>query len=279
MISEKLSTILEKKLPQNLISFLPSRWWKIGDVLITTIPNELMGYKEDIGEAFLKMELNIRVVLGKTGPTKGVTRKPEFTHLAGDGNAETLHKELGCIFKIDAAKLTFSPGNHGERKRLLEIVEPNEFIIDMFSCIGNLSLPLAVHKQPKMLLAAEINPLAHKYLEYNIELNKVQDHMKSILGDNRIVLQDYYQQADRVLSGYLASDIEQISVGVKLCKKGGILHFHAGVPNNKEILDNPLNKIKKIVEQENRTLEVLNQKRVKKYSPGIDHIVIDIKIF
>ena len=48
MINEKLSTILEKKLPPNLISFLPSRWWKIGDVLITTIPNELMEYKEDI---------------------------------------------------------------------------------------------------------------------------------------------------------------------------------------------------------------------------------------
>jgi tRNA wybutosine-synthesizing protein 2 len=238
----------------------------------------LLDYKEEIGEAFLNMEKSIRVVLGKTGPTKGVTRKPDFTHLAGEKNTETIHKELGCLFKIDAAKLTFSPGNHGERKRLLEIVDTNEFIIDMFSCVGNLSLPLAVHKQPIMLLAVEINPLAHKYLEYNIKLNKVQDRMKSILGDNRIVLQDYYQQADRVLSGYLTSDFEQISLGVKLCKRGGILHFHAGVPNNKEILDNPLNKIKKIVEQENRTFVVHNKKRVKKYSPGIDHIVLDIQI-
>jgi tRNA wybutosine-synthesizing protein 2 len=279
MISEKLSILLENKIPQNLISFLPNRWWKVGDVLISTIPEELMNYTGEIGEAFLKLESNVRVVLGKTGPTKGVTRKPGFTHLAGEENTVTTHKELGCLFKIDAAKLTFSPGNHGERNRLLEITGINEFIVDMFSCIGNLSLPLAVHKQPKMLIAAEINPLAHKYLEQNIKLNKVQDHMKSILGDNRMVLEDYYQQADRVLSGYLASDLEQITVGVKLCKKGGILHFHAGVPNNKEILDNPINKIKKIVEQENRTLEVINQKRVKKYSPGIDHIVIDIKIF
>ena len=279
MISEKLSAILENKIPQNLISFLPSRWWKIGDVLISTIPEELMEYKRDIGEAFLKLESNVRVVLGKTGPTIGITRKPTFTHLAGEKNTETIHKELGCHFKIDAAKLTFSPGNHGERKRLLEITKPNEFIIDMFSCIGNLSLPLAVHNQPKMLLASEINPLAHKYLEQNIKLNKVQEHMKSILGDNRVTLHDYFHQADRVISGYLASDLDQITVGIKLCKKGGILHFHAGVPNNKEILDNPINKITKIVERENRTLEVITQKRVKKYSPGIDHIVIDIKIF
>ena len=167
---ELLVELLVEKIPKELLMHIPHRWWFVGDVLITTIPEELLEYRNDVGRAFLQLEpKRARTVLGKTGPTKGITREPNFEHLAGDKNTETVHKELGCLFKIDAAKLTFSPGNHFERKRMIDTVKKGEFIVDMFSCVGNLSLPIAVHKSPKKIIAAEINPYAFKYLEENIQ--------------------------------------------------------------------------------------------------------------
>ncbi len=268
---------LQSKIPEDLLSFVPQHWWKIGDILILTIPQQLLKFKEDIGEALLALEQKpLRTVLGKVGPTKGIVRTPSFEFLAGDVNTETIHKELGCKFKIDAAKLTFSPGNHGERERLLKISNENEFIIDMYSCVGNLSLPLAVHKTPKKIIAAEINPLAYKYLTENIILNNVETVMKAVLGDNRVILKEFEGEANRVLSGYLNSDDEQLELAIRLCKENGIIHYHEAVPLVKK--EKPIIKIDRILDKVGKDRKQISEKRVKKYSPGVEHIVYDIQI-
>ena len=275
----KIHKLLEDHIPSNLSSYIPHGWWYIGDVLIVSIPKQLLDFKHIIGEVFLHVEQGkARSVFGKVGPTKDIIRTPEFTYLAGDTNSETLHKELGCQFKIDAAKLTFSPGNHGERKRLIDILQKNEFIIDMFSCVGNLSLPLAVNNEPKKIIATEINPLAYRYLEENIKLNKVEDRIFAIFGDNRTVLSEYQGQAARVLFGYFNGDDQQKRLAIRLCKKGGIVHFHEIVPVKEEETDKLIKKLVVIIEQETKSDMDIAFKRVKKFSPGMDHIVFDVKI-
>ncbi len=276
---ELLIELLIDKIPKELHIHIPHRWWFIGDVLITTIPEKLKQYRSAVGEAFLQLEpKRARTALGKTGPTRGITREPSFDYLAGDKNTETIHKELGCFFKLDAAKLTFSPGNHFERERMLNVVKSNEFIIDMFSCVGNLSLPLAVHKSPKQVIAAEINSLAFKYLEENIQLNKVSNVMKAIEGDNRVILKDYEGKADRVISGYLHSDEEQIRQAVRLCNNNSIFHYHVAITRKKEKQAEVMMDIKRLIESEGRICSRMIRKRVKKYAPGVEHIVLDIEI-
>lgn len=276
---ELLVELLKEKIPKDLLVHIPHRWWFIGDVLITSIPVQLLQYRNDVGGALLELEpKRARTVLGKIGPTKGITREPNFEYLAGDRNTETIHKELGCLFKIDAAKLTFSPGNHFERKRILNVVKSNEFIIDMFSCVGNLSLPIAVHNFPKQIIAAEINPVAFKYLEENIELNKVTNVMKAIEGDNREVLKNYEGKADRVISGYLHSDEEQIRQAVRLCNNNSVFHHHIAITTKKEKQAETMIDIKRLIESEGRICSRMIRKRVKKYAPGVEHIVLDIEI-
>jgi len=274
---KELISILSKSIPEELLSEIPHRWWYVGDVCIVSIPTSLFEFKEIVGNAFLLLEHGkARTVLGRIGPTSGIIRTPSFEYLAGDKNTETIHKELGCYFKIDAAKLTFSPGNHSERERMMNIASEGEIIIDMFSCVGNLSLPIAVYKSPKQLIAAEINPLAFDYLTENIALNKVQNRMKAILGDNRITLRDYYGIADRVISGFLESDYKQIQSAIRLCKRGATLHYHEATPISEK--DTPINKLMKIASNENREIEMITKRKVKKYSPSIEHIVIDATI-
>lgn len=274
---KELLRLLQNKIPEDILPFVPSHWWKIGDILILNIPHQLLNFKSDIGETILEIEQKpLRTVLGKIGPTQGIIRTPSFEHLAGDINTGTVHKELGCKFKIDAAKLTFSPGNHGEKKRLLKITNDNEFIIDMFSCVGNLSLPLAVHKAPIRVIAAEINPLAFKYLTDNITLNRVEDVMIAILGDNRVVLRDYEGKADRVLSGYLNSDDDQLELAICLCKDNGIIHYHEAVPLTKK--EKTIAKIERILDKVGKDKKQISEKRVKKYSSNVEHLVFDIQV-
>ena len=274
-----LVELLKDKIPKDLHPTIPHRWWFVGDVLILTVPKQLLEFKTEIGEAFLQLEpKRARVVLGKTGPTLGITRLPSFEHLAGDENTETIHKELGCLFKLDAAKLTFSPGNHFERKRMMDKAKKNEFIIDMFSCVGNLSLPIAVHKSPVQIIAAEINPLAFKYLKENIELNKVADQVEVVLGDNRVTLKKYEGKADRVISGYLHSDNDQIRQAIRLCNESSTFHYHVAITTKKEEQAKAMMDIKRLIEAEGRVCSRMIRKRVKKYSPGVDHIVFDIEI-
>ena len=276
---ELLVELLVEKIPKELLIHIPHRWWFVGDILITSIPEQLLEYRNEVGQAFLELEpKRARTALGKTGPTQGITREPSFEYLAGDKNTETIHKELGCSFKLDAAKLTFSPGNHFERKRMLDVVKEGEFIVDMFSCVGNLSLPIAVHNSPKQIIAAEINPLAFKYLEKNIELNKVSRSMKAIMGDNRLVLKEFEGKADRVISGYLHSDEEQIRQAVRLCSENSIFHHHEAITTKKEKQTETMMDIKRLIESEGRVCKRMIHKRVKKYSPGVEHIVLDIEI-
>jgi tRNA wybutosine-synthesizing protein 2 len=275
----QLKEALEDIIPAKELPFIPSRWWFVGDIVILPIPKQLEKYSTEIGSAMLHLEgKKRRTVLGKFGPTEGITRIPDFEYLAGDKNTETIHKELGCKFKIDAAKLTFSPGNIGERKRLLDLVSKNEFIVDMFSCIGNLSLPIAVHKAPKQLIAAEINPTAFRYLEENIKLNRVEDIMKGLLGDNRNILSEFEGKANRVISGYFDVDEEQIRLAFRLCKDNATAHFHLTVPANKELQEQRIAQILALAEKGKRRIANVSRKRVKKYAPGIEHIVLDVDV-
>ena len=137
--------ILTKKLlPDNLFSLLPQRWKRVGSVGILELKAELYPWKHDLGKIYLSFLPELTTIALKIGITNNTERVPNFEILAGEQNTITLHKELGCKFWLDALKLTFSNGNHAERQRMIDLTQKNEQIIDMFSCVGNLSLPLAV---------------------------------------------------------------------------------------------------------------------------------------
>jgi len=275
----QLKSFLAPHIPEQLLESLPKRWWFLGDIVLFSLPRELIPYGEIIGKAFLQvLSKPVRSVLGKIGPTTAIIREPQYHLLAGDPNTETIHKELGCLFKLDAAKLTFSPGNHGERTRLVQITSPGEIIIDMFSCVGNLSLPLAVNNSPKKLIAAEINPLAFHYLQENIRLNKVESIVEAVFGDNCTTLPRYRDVADRVLVGYLFSSEEQIRLAIRLCRDGGIIHYHEAVPNKATAVQRPINRIHNAAMLEKAAVTILSRRIVKKYAPGIEHIVLDVRI-
>ncbi len=235
----------------------------IGDILV--LKNEPDNLQELLDLPEVK-----RIV--KLGRINGHKREPEVEILVGD-NTETIHRENHCFFKLDVAKIMWSKGNTGERKRMSTLAEDGEIIVDMFAGIGYFSIPIAVHSNPAKIYSLEINPVSYGYLKENIMLNKVEDVIEPILGDCREFAPRNF--ADRVLMGYIGNTHEYLDKAVDIVKPGGVIHYHESVPDKLKFERPP----QRIIDAANgRNVEILNKRIIKKYSPGVYHVVIDARI-
>jgi len=266
---------ISKKIPIELLGYLPNKWEKIGDVLIIKIPSKLFTYKEIVAENYSKV-LNCKTVLGDFGGISGVYREPNVEILWGSKDTETIHLENGIRYKLDPRKIMFSSGNMDERIRMASISNYDETVVDLFAGIGYFTLPIAVYCKPKKIFSCELNPIAFRYLSDNIVLNDVTSVVKPLLGDNKVNAPK--NVADRVILGYFKNNHKFLQTAIDGLKNNcGILHYHDLSPDD-SIPNKSLNLLNGSIKKYNRRLEVLNVKHVKSYAPGISHIVLDVEI-
>ncbi|MDD3985963.1 MAG: class I SAM-dependent methyltransferase family protein [Methanobacterium sp.] len=237
----------------------------IGDILVI---------KENIDnpQNLLKTHGVKRIV--KLGRINGLKREPDVELIHGEGTVTT-HKENKCLFKLDVSKIMWSKGNTTERKRMSNIVQNGETVVDMFAGIGYFSIPIAVHSKPAKIYSTEINPVSYSYLCENVKLNHVEEIVKPIFGDCRIKAPKGI--ADRVLMGYIGNTNEYLDVAMDIIKKDGIIHYHESVPDKLKFI-RPIERIQKAAKNIDREVEILNKRIIKPYSPGVFHVVVDAKI-
>jgi len=149
--------------------------------------------------------------------------------------------------------------------------------VDMFAGIGYFSIPMAVHARPEKIISIEINPESYAYLLENIRLNHVEDIIFPVNGDCAETVPEGI--ADRVLMGYVGITHHYLEPAIKALKKsGGVLHYHETVPENLA-RTRPEERIKKAAGSLGKKVEFLATRRIKKYSPGVLHVVVDARIF
>ena len=240
------------------------KYKKIGDVLI--VDNN---YHDDDFEN-LSNKHNVKTIM-KINHIQGTKREPVYKILYGS-ETETINKENGCLFKLDLSKVMWSKGNNNERLRIAKLVGDGETVIDMFAGIGYFSVPIGVHSKAKQVYAIEINPNSYHYLCENIKLNKL-DNVTPILGD--CMTETPKLKADRIVMGYVKTTHHYLKVAIESLNKGGIIHYHETVPE-KLMNSRPVDRI--ISQAGNRDVEILKINKIKKYAPGVEHVVIDARI-
>lgn len=82
-------------------------------------------------------------------------------------------------------------------------------------------------------------------------------------------------KADRILMGYVKTTHHYLKVAVESLNKGGIIHYHETVPE-KLMETRPISRIRQAAG--NRDVELLKINKIKKYAPGVEHVVIDALI-
>jgi len=272
---DQIKKLLSEEIPSELISKIPDKWEKIGDVITIRLPTELNRYKNQIGKTYAEV-LECKTVLQEISGISGTYREPNVKIIYGTEDTETVHKENGIKYKLNPQKIMFSSGNMDERIRMAHVSNKDETVIDLFAGIGYFTLPMAVYSKPKKIFACEINPAAYDYLCENIILNDVTSIVEPLLGDNEETAPKNI--ADRIVMGYIEETHRFLPVAIKCLKNNrGAIHYHEVHPN--ELLpDKPLKNIQEIAEKFDRKAEILTYKHIKSYAPGVSHVVLDIRI-
>ncbi|PNX53211.1 MAG: hypothetical protein BV458_05560 [Thermoplasmata archaeon M9B2D] len=272
---ERIKTMVSSEVPSELLAFLPDKWEKIGSVVILRVCEKLKPYQQIIGKAYAKV-LGCSSTLHAMGGVLGVYREPCVEVIFGSNQTETIHRENGIRYRLDPQRIMFSSGNLAERKRMATVVKHDETVVDLFAGIGYFTLPMAVYGKPKRIAACEINPVAYHYLCQNVVLNHVSDIVLPLLGDNRCVAPK--GNADRVVLGFLHGSEEFLPLAVECLRDtGGMLHYHQLVPVE-SIPDQPLSYVETVAMRAGRSVELVQVQVVKSYAPGIDHVVLDVRV-
>jgi tRNA wybutosine-synthesizing protein 2 len=250
---------------------LPKGYHLVGHVALLHLNFDDLFLAKKIAETTLGYDNRIRSVAIRSGPTTHEIRKPAYKLLAGNPNTLTTHIENDVKFRIDPLRITFSGGNKEERISLSRIVKADEFVVDMFACVGQFGLHIAKSAGAKVL-ALEINPEAYSLLLENIRINHIEDRVQAILGDCRKTHPTAV--ANRIIMGYLPGTMSFLPSAMEtLTREGGVIHMHESLPQKS--LKEYCNTISTIAEKWGFCTEI-QPRKIKHYSPGIVHYVFDI---
>ena len=273
---KKLKEALEKKLPKETISKINSAYDIVGDIIIIGIDQSLKKYYEIIGKTLLEIHPQVKTVLNKVGEHKGVYRTQDMELVCGLNKKETIIKENNCKIKIDVEKVFCSTRLSAERKRICLQVKENEVVGVYFAGAGPFALAISKNCNIKEIVAIELNDLAVKYLIENIKINKV-DNIIPILGDVLIKAKEYPNYFDRIVMPLPKSADLFLESAIFSIKDNGFIHIYKFVPK-----DDPYREVSKLINEiaeKNRvSLDIVNKRIIRSYSPSIVQIVLDLQI-
>lgn len=226
-----LKEVLESVLSPEESSQVYSAFDQIGSIVIIKIPDALMSKKGLIAQAILDNITTAKSVFVQVSAVQGDFRVRDLDYLAGEKTTMTEYKEHGCRFKVDVAKAYFSPRLSTERKRIADMVQDNEIIVNMFAGVGTYSIVIAKANKTCKIYSIDSNGAAAELCAINAKLNKVQDRVESIHGDAARVIKDRLAGcADRVLMPLPERAKEFVNDAVLALKPGGgIVHYFAHV--------------------------------------------------
>ncbi|KAL8461431.1 hypothetical protein ACS0TY_032776 [Phlomoides rotata] len=206
VMKEAVASLLEHNgLPAELIGQLPSRWERLGDIVVLPVTSFKDQVWNLIGEelwplvarALGTQRLARQGRIADTG-----TRDSKLEILVGD-DGWVDHCENGIHYSFDATKCMFSWGNLSEKLRMAHLDCRDQVVVDLFAGIGYFVLPFLVRANAKMVYACEWNPHAVEALHRNLCANSVADRCVVLEGDNRVTAPKGI--ADRVCLGLIPS--------------------------------------------------------------------------
>jgi tRNA (guanine37-N1)-methyltransferase len=277
----KLKEMLAGKLTKKELSVLPASFDIVGDIAVFSgMPPELKKKEKLIGEAMLFHFKNIKVVAKKVKQYSGVYRTPKLQVIAGQRRKETICRENNAVLKMDIEKVYFSPRLSEERKRIASLVKPGEEILVMFSGCAPYPIVIARNSRPKIIYAIEKNPVAHRYAEENIHLNKLSN-VVAIKGDARKktleLIKKRHAGFDRILMPLPKDSGHFLDACFAAAEPGCIVHFYSFM-KEEEIPSPAVNVIKEAAKKYCAKVRILSWNKCGHYSPGKFRMCIDFKV-
>lgn len=273
MLKKALESILSPQESEELISAFD----QIGEIIIVRIPDSLLDKKKIIGETLLKEVKIVKSVFYQASPVEGDFRTRNLEILAGEDKTETEYREFGCRFKVDVANAFFSPRLSTERERIANLIQEGETVVNMFAGVGMFSI-MAAKQKKCTVYSIDINPIASKLCEKNIDLNKLSGKVISINGEaSEVVENQLIDKADRTLMLLPERSDEFLDSAIKTTKDGGIIHYYCHMHADKKQDAGKLSE-EHFLEVCPVKCKILASKIVRPIGPRYYQTVVDVKI-
>lgn len=277
-----LKTLLKDKLEPRELKVLCKSYDVVGDIAVVRVDEILKPKAPLLAEAIMKTHKRVKTVLLQTSPVLGEFRLRDLQWIAGENRTETIHKEFGCLFKVDLKQVYFSPRLSYERMRIAELAKPNEVVVNLFAGVGCFSIIMVKFSKVNKVYSIDINPTAVRYMRENVKLNKVEGRVIPIVGDAKEVVEKQLRSvADRVLMPLPEKAYEYLDQAlIALKPSGGYIHYYAFEHATKD--ESPIEKAKARVSEKLRKLrtgfDILFGRIVRATGPNWYQIVIDIQV-
>lgn len=245
----------------------------IGDIALVKFKKDTKSSEKNAFAAALVKKMKRIKSVCELQEISGELRRPVLKKLVGE-ETTTVHREHGISYKIDLAELMFSKGNVAERKRLIPTVKDNEKILDMFAGIGYFCLGIAKMHPSAEIIACEKNSVAFRFLNENIELNKIANIITMNEDCRKLEFENCF---DRIIMGYFPRTETFLDNALKMIKPGGTIHLH-NIYNEKELWSRPIEQIRSACEKRKMEFNILEERKVKSYAPHVYHVVVDFSI-
>ncbi|UCD26828.1 MAG: class I SAM-dependent methyltransferase family protein [Candidatus Bathyarchaeota archaeon] len=281
-MKKNLKALLADKLKPQELELISKSYDIIGDIAVIRITESLKKHNRIIARAIMQTHKQVKTVCRQITPVSGDFRLRNLEFVLGERKTETLHREYGCIFKVDLGKCYFSPRLSYERMRIAQHIQQGETILNMFSGVGSYSIIIAKHSKPKKIFSIDINPTAIQYMRENIKLNKIEERVIPIQEDSRKAIEERFPKvADRVLMPLPERAHEYLgSALLALNPNGGWIHYYAF--EHAKRMEDPIEKTRTKVSEKLHTLdadfEVTFGRVVRTTGPNWYQVVLDIRL-
>ena len=275
-MKQNLKFYLKNKLSRKELALVPSSFDVVGNIMIfSDFPKELFKKEKIIGQTILQNYHHIKTILKKTKKYSGKYRTAKLKVITGEDRKETIHKENDVLMKLDVEKVYFSPRMSSERKRIADLINPNESVLVMFSGSGVYPLVIAKNSKAKDVYGVEINPTAHKYALENIKKNKLENKIRLFLGDVKKVMPKLNKKFNRILMPLPKGGEGFLYLTLKYIKNKGTIHFYDFL--HEDEFYKAEEKIKNACEKSRKKYKILGIVRCGQYSPGFYRICADFE--
>ncbi|MBW3004545.1 class I SAM-dependent methyltransferase family protein [Candidatus Woesearchaeota archaeon] len=271
-----LKQALEKKLTKKEIALVPSSFDVVGSVAIIEIPEELKKKEKIIAETMIQLFKPVKTVVKKSGIHYGKYRRQKLDVIGGEKTKVAECKESGVRIKVDLEKCYFSSRLGTERLRVAKLVKPKEKVLVMFSGVAPYPLVIARNAEPEIVYGVELNPVAHKFGEENVKLNKLQNKIKLFQGDVIDIVPKLKKKFDRILMPMPKTSLTFLGTAFKAAKKGTIIHFYT-FGREEEFAD-----IRKTILEEckkhKKKCRIIKIAKAGHYAPGVYRVCVDFRL-
>ncbi|CAE7181491.1 unnamed protein product, partial [Rhizoctonia solani] len=198
--------ILRAVLPPELGDGSPTAFSINGHIAHMNLRDEYLPYRSLIGQVILDKNKTIRTVVNKLDIIDTEFRFFKMEVLAGEPDFIIKHNESGCTFTLDFSTVYWNSRLAHEHERLVnlftkpngqprgdEVIPSVPLVADVFAGVGPFAVPAA--KRGAIVYANDLNQESTKWMQVNVQNNKVVPRVRISTLDGRQFIQDVVQTA------------------------------------------------------------------------------------